>query len=467
MPDDKYKNLFRQSLILAGLVSAGNLGILGTADALGQTGAPRYRITDLGTLGYEAGGYSINQDGVVAGFFNTLEASPFNPHGFIWDNGAMTDIGTLGGDYSKAYNLNDLNQVAGFSVSSKVGAFSHAISWENGVMTDLGVLTGRESFAESVNNTGQIVGFSTYNARHMWKHAVLWENGLKTDLGTLGGLESYAYDINNFSQIVGSAHTVDNGPFHACIWENGGITDLGALPDGDDSYAYNINDLGDIVGTSSNSNFYYRAVLWQNGSIINLGTIPGFNGESSAAAINNSGDIVGYGFYFDFDLFDMVNHAFVMTGGKMYDLNEITVNRTGWDIEFAWDINDAGVIVGEGKYAGSNRGFILNQVELTMLPPVPGIAGEMNTVTVTNAVAGKKIFYVYGLKAGSKPVPGCSGVVVNIRRPVLAGSAIADANGEANLVAFVPPKASGLTVLIQGVELANCAVTNLVEYTFP
>lgn len=50
-----------------------------------------YVVTDLGTLGtlQSAQAYDINEAGQVVGYAGN--------HAFLWQNGVMTDLGTLGG----------------------------------------------------------------------------------------------------------------------------------------------------------------------------------------------------------------------------------------------------------------------------------------------------------------------------------------------------------------------------------
>jgi probable HAF family extracellular repeat protein len=56
-----------------------------------------------------------------------------------------------------------------------------AVMWQNGMMSNLGTLGGDSSYAFGINNNGQIVGNSK-TASGEW-HVFLWENGAMTDLG--------------------------------------------------------------------------------------------------------------------------------------------------------------------------------------------------------------------------------------------------------------------------------------------
>ena len=176
--------------------------------------------------------------------------------------------------------------MVGFSQTAS-GAI-HGFLWEDGSITDLGTLGGELSQALAINNRGQVAGDDGV-------HAAIWENGSITDLG---GFLSEAFGINNQGQVVGSSQTA-TGAIHAFLWENGSITDLGELA-GLFSRAHGINDRGQVVGTSATSDAFHAA-LWENGSITDLGTVGGEcirelgrSCISEARAINNRGQVVGY-----------------------------------------------------------------------------------------------------------------------------------------------------------------------------
>ncbi len=71
---------------------------------------------DLGSLGGISSACGLNNQGQVAGFSWLSASGP--AHAFLYSGGAMTDLGTLGGTNSWAIAVNDLGQVAGYSLTS-------------------------------------------------------------------------------------------------------------------------------------------------------------------------------------------------------------------------------------------------------------------------------------------------------------------------------------------------------------
>jgi probable HAF family extracellular repeat protein len=306
---------------------------------------------------------------------------------------SITDLGTLGGSFSRANAINSRGQIVGGSYNRTpdptiAGSNEvRAVLWDRGRKTDLGTLGGPDANqingnvtgASGINDSGQVVGGATYNAEidpacnsdaqqagEACNHAFLWARGQLTFLGTLGGVTdmgnsfSLANAINDRGQIVGASFVKTPDPnnpgkpqVHAFLWARGKMTELGALPGQLSTYsqAFAINDRGQVVGESGFRDAEGHPFIWSKGVMTDIGTQGGPTG--CAQASNNEGQVVGFA---DTTVPDSSNpgrylsHAFVWAGGKAQDLG-----RYGKDQDSqANSINDRDLIVG---FSANNAGF--------------------------------------------------------------------------------------------------------------
>ena len=293
-----------------------------------------YSITELPPLGGGSLAQRINDKGQIVG--ESLFEGP--PHASLWYQGAVIDLGTLGGEVSIANDINNRGQITGYSQVAS-GA-TRAFLWENGVMMNIGTLGTAATFAFGINQNTEIAGFSRVGGAGTPFHAFKWHNGMFTDLGTLGGTESFGYDINDQGCVVGESEIDPNIPglTHAFVWCDGVMTDLGTLG-GPVSAASGINENGQTVGTAMTEDFEVHAFSYEKGVMTDLGVLPGGH-FSGAVGINARGQFVGI------NSPDPANglprNAVLWYKSKATELPLLFGSQEG----FANDVNAGGVIVG-------------------------------------------------------------------------------------------------------------------------
>ena len=231
--------------------------------------------------------------------------------GFVWQNGVMHPLPTLGGINGYAAGANDLGQVVGWAetplhdstcVPPQVLQFE-AVIWgpKQGQVQPLPpIYSDPDSAATAINNKGQVAGISGICENAVGDmsatHAVLWENGTVTDLKSLGGNAwNTPAAINNLGQVVGFSENSESN-IHAFRWtKEGGIQDLKTVDGDSNSYAYAINDRGQVVGQSIGGPYGTRAFIWEDGVMTDLNclTPPGSPYLLYANDINDSGRITG------------------------------------------------------------------------------------------------------------------------------------------------------------------------------
>lgn len=147
---------------ISGICSNAVGGFSARAAVMWEDGAPR----DLGNLGALAWNtpVGINNEGTVVGFANAAgtPGNTFNERPFIWtEAGGMRDLDTLPDDTrGQALSINDRGQIVG--LSRVTAADNTAVIWEDGEITDLNSLAGDYDghllFAGDINDAGVITG---------------------------------------------------------------------------------------------------------------------------------------------------------------------------------------------------------------------------------------------------------------------------------------------------------------------
>ena len=334
-------------------------------------------IEDLGTLGGQSSiGLGINNAGNVTGSSYVSAGDPHSAglHAFRYVDGlGMIDVGALPeGDISEGNGINSGGLIVGGSFVE--GFVPHAfLATATLALIDLGTLGGEYSYAWDINDQGVVTGEAETNVVGRWHAFRRTSDGL-TDLGTLGGTRSVGRAINESGQIAGESRTPNDAALRAFRHTDGaGMVDLGTLG-GTNSSAYGINDGGQVVGESDTgfvadpgravfrllNLFGTHAFLWTEGAgMLDLGHLGG--GDSLALAINNHGVVVGTG-----NLTSGEFRAFRWSREDgMIDLNTLLPSGSGWVLRAAWDINDKGQVTGDGLHDGQARAFRLN-------PPATG-----------------------------------------------------------------------------------------------
>ena len=239
---------------------------------------PGVGTTDLGTFGGPSSrSADINDAGHVIGSADlpTVRKADGSKHqrtdGFLWKRGRrMRRMIPLRGHHGvesvSPVGINNRGYVVGCATFLRHQGY-RAFLWDpKAGILDLGTLGGKYSCAVDVNDRGQVIGNSDVPASTPDKpsHAFLWESGKgMTDLGTLGGTSSYARAINNAGRVVGSSQAEDSS-MRAFLWARGrGMTELG-MPGGASSSATGINEAGVVVGDwSLPGEVEPRAFFWE------------------------------------------------------------------------------------------------------------------------------------------------------------------------------------------------------------
>lgn len=275
--------------------------------------------------------------------------------------------GTSGFINGEATGVNDSGEVVGWTqVNSQDEAFTYTSA--TGMQTIPGTANGGYSSANAINSSGQITGQYTpdaptgnYASQSFIYTTASGVQSFATAYATTANAIDNAGDVAGSFSINGTSHAF-------VYSKTGGFQDLGLSTGYISSGASGINNQGQVVGTLGTLGTASRAFIYSsNTGIVDLGTLGG-GLTSSANAINDMGDVVGESTITSVGVFQGgTMDAFIyLPGTGMEDLNvlyrSLLVSGTDSQAGFtqlidANDINDEGQIVGEGIYYNGTTSY--------------------------------------------------------------------------------------------------------------
>jgi probable HAF family extracellular repeat protein len=266
-----------------------------------------YVPIDLGTLGGDSTvPFALNDSGHVVGYSTNAQGEHL---AFLWRDGVMTNLGTLVGGATEAHAISNSGLIAGISsVEPYYPEFEMAVvAWRDGAIRRLDPSTYIGTIVKDITDDGTILADLNYGDTYRANRGFVWHNDVPTDVG---GFRTRPYTLpatwNRRAQVVGKSWAYERGfandYFHPFVWDaERGFRGLSvgertpcepndARPCGWGT-SNDVNDAGLIVGYATDTTLTTRAVYWDEDGRHDLGVYPGE--YTSAVAINNRGEIIG------------------------------------------------------------------------------------------------------------------------------------------------------------------------------
>ncbi len=365
---------------------------VGPAASAAGADTDAYRIVNLGTFGGTASSAAtINERGWVMGSANL--AGDTTAHAFLWRDGKLMDLKTLGGPNSAIAwpNHNNFGLLAGISEKAELNplkepwscsaffpgaATTHVcvgFALRNGDLDPLETLGGPNGYAAGTNNSGLVAGWAEdkvhdptcapTSGQVLQFKPVYWDSRLNIhELRTYASdPDGAATDVNDLGEIVGISGTCDQavGRFtaaHMVLWHGATVTKLPTFGGVSWNTPTAINNRGEVVGFANMPGADDKAgklrplaFLWTpNGGLKKIEPLPG-DAYSLAEGLNNRGDVVGISYAAGF----AGSRAFLYHNGKKYDLNALLSKSCSFSLIAANDIDDRGEIVGQALVKGT------------------------------------------------------------------------------------------------------------------
>jgi uncharacterized protein (TIGR03437 family) len=479
-------------------------GLLLSAAAFAQ--APQYTITDLGSLpGFPAcTATGLSQSGNVTGYCVATPGQDLldNPstHGFIYSNGTLTDLNLnlKSLDSPLPMAVNDSGVIAGANVNIDVEAPSVSVApfivQSNGTLSlPQGQMQGVLPFG--LNNNGQLAGSQIQVSKtslNLFLNSVAVFYTLSSGVTSILGSDDAAFGINSGGTVAGASVGQDGNSVDPLLWVGGLAQSLPILSPYKQSLATSVNDSGVAAGAAVNisftldttGNLAHAVIFNADGTVTDLGVV-GTDQSSLATGINNSGTVVGFSNQnppdFTIQLQAILEdpkgttRGFVYTNGKIYDLNTLLTNGTGWSLAYATAINNAGQIIGTGTLQTPSgpvqHGFLLTPAATPPPtgPAITGIAGVAGSVPFVANLSSNGLFAIYGSNLATAAAGINSTNIVNNQLPTNLGGTCVESGttmfglffvspGQINALAGNIPSTGTIPVSV----VTNCGTANQV-----
>ncbi|MYN06730.1 HAF repeat-containing PEP-CTERM protein [Pseudoduganella aquatica] len=224
--------------------------------------------------------HDINDAGVMAG------TAPGGTAALLANGQTSTLLND--GRSSTALAINNHGVAVGYAMNTGVFSY-HAMVYNNGAVTELGTLGGRDSFATDINDAGVIVGNSHTSDSNFATHAFIYKDGVMTDLGVpAGATASAALSVADDGSVLGTAY-LPNGTAKGFLYHDGVTTDLSGIFT---RSVADMNSTGTILGESEEGFMLYNRL----GQVVDLSLVVSQTTGSTLTqvfAISDNGTVGG------------------------------------------------------------------------------------------------------------------------------------------------------------------------------
>lgn len=249
----------------------------------------------------------INASGMIAGTTTVLMSGIDYAHGFLWNNGTVTDLAysnpAVSSYGTNGYAVNDSGTVTGDVIAQfPDGTTDFRLAyWPAGSsLGTIPAITPGETFPGPSASQGNGINDRGVMAGDWDASAFTWQSGQwSTQYALSGATQTYGMAINDSGAIAATALLSNGTQEHGALINAGGSTDIGTLRptvSTANSIAWGIDSLDLIVGASDDSSAAgvgQSAILW--GADFGMYRLPSYPGTKflEGAAYSTNPHVLG------------------------------------------------------------------------------------------------------------------------------------------------------------------------------